>query len=85
MYPKALLTNHQMEDDLETHLEEVHLEEIRLDNHLSIHLLDFINGSTWPAYVHTTMVSTTYYATCITTNHQFAIQEVIISNLCQRH
>jgi hypothetical protein len=46
MYPKALLSNHQMEDDLETHLEEVHSEDIRLENHLSIHLLDFINGST---------------------------------------
>jgi hypothetical protein len=44
MYPKVLLTNHWMEDNLETHLEEVHLEEIFLENHLLIHLLDLMDG-----------------------------------------
>jgi len=44
MYPKVLLTNHQMEDNLETHREEVHLEEIYLEIHLSIHLLDLMDG-----------------------------------------
>jgi hypothetical protein len=44
MYPKVLLTNHRMEDNLETHLEEVHLEEIHLEDHHSIHLLDLMDG-----------------------------------------
>jgi len=53
MYPKVLLTNHWMEDNLETHLEEVDPEEIRLENHLSFHSLDLIDGNTGLAYVHT--------------------------------
>jgi hypothetical protein len=34
MYQEVLLTNHWMEDNLETHLEEVHPEEICLEDHL---------------------------------------------------
>ncbi len=41
--------------------------------------------STWPPYVYATMVLTTYYTTCTKTNNQVAIQEVTISNLCQRY
>jgi hypothetical protein len=44
MYPKVLLTNHQMEDNLEIHMEEVHLEEIHPEDHLLIHLLDLMDG-----------------------------------------
>jgi hypothetical protein len=33
MYPKVLLTNNWMEDNLEIHMEKVHLEEIRLEDH----------------------------------------------------
>jgi len=48
MYLKILLTNHQMEDNMETnlktHLEEVHLKEIYLENHYSIHMLDHSDG-----------------------------------------
>jgi hypothetical protein len=44
MYPKVMLTNHQMEDNLKIHLEEVHLEEIRLNNHLLIHMLNILDG-----------------------------------------
>jgi hypothetical protein len=39
-----MLINHQMEDKLEIHLEEVHLEEICLKNHLLIHLLNLLDG-----------------------------------------
>jgi hypothetical protein len=42
--PRGYTTNHWMEDNLETHLEEVHMEEIRLENHLLIHLLDLMDG-----------------------------------------
>jgi hypothetical protein len=38
MYPKVLLTNHWMEDNLE-----IHLEEIRLEDHPFIHLLKYLN------------------------------------------
>jgi hypothetical protein len=38
MYLEVLLTNHQMEDNVETHLEEVDPDEIHLENHLLIHL-----------------------------------------------
>jgi hypothetical protein len=44
MYLEVLLTNHWMEDNMKTHLEEVHLEEILLEYHLSIHLLDLMDG-----------------------------------------
>ncbi len=44
MYPKVLLTNHRMEDNLETHLEEVHLEDIGLEDHPLIHMLDHLDG-----------------------------------------
>jgi pantothenate kinase len=44
MYPKVLITNHQMEDNLKTHLEEVNLKEIRLESHLLIHLLYPLDG-----------------------------------------
>jgi hypothetical protein len=33
-----------MEDNLKFHLNEVHSEEIYLENHLSIHLLDLLEG-----------------------------------------
>ncbi len=42
--PKGLITNHQMEDNLETHLVEVHLEEICRKSNPSIHLLDLLDG-----------------------------------------
>ncbi len=38
------ITKHQMKDNLEIHMEEVHLEEIFLENHLSIQLLDLMDG-----------------------------------------
>jgi hypothetical protein len=44
MYPKVLLTNHRMEDNLETQLKKIHPKEVYLENHLSIHLLDFMDG-----------------------------------------
>ncbi len=44
IYLEILFINHQMEVNLEVHLEEVHPEEIRLENHLSIHLLDLLDG-----------------------------------------
>jgi hypothetical protein len=44
MYLEVLFTNHQMEDNLKTHLEEVHLEEIHLEDHHSIHMLDHSDG-----------------------------------------
>ncbi len=44
MYLEVLLTNHRMEDNLKTHLEEVHLEEIHLEDQLLIHLLDLMDG-----------------------------------------
>jgi hypothetical protein len=33
-----------MEDNLETHVEEIYPEEIHLENHLLIHLLDLLDG-----------------------------------------
>jgi hypothetical protein len=33
-----------MEDNLNTHLEEVHMEEIYMEDHLLIHLLDLMDG-----------------------------------------
>jgi hypothetical protein len=44
MYPEVLLSNHKMEGNLETHLEEVHPEEIRLESHMLIHMLDILDG-----------------------------------------
>jgi hypothetical protein len=44
MYLEVLLTNHQKEDNLETHLDEVHPKEILLKDHHSIHLLDQMDG-----------------------------------------
>jgi hypothetical protein len=44
MYLEILLTNHQMENNLEIHLEEVHLKEIHLEDHHLIHLLDHLDG-----------------------------------------
>ncbi len=41
---KVLITNHRKENNLETHLEEIHPEEIHLENHLLIHLLDLLDG-----------------------------------------
>jgi hypothetical protein len=41
MYPKFLLINHQMEDNLDIHLREVHLKEIHLEDHLLIHGFKF--------------------------------------------
>jgi hypothetical protein len=38
MYLEVLLTNHRMEDNLKTHLEEVHIEEIHLEDHHSNHI-----------------------------------------------
>ncbi len=43
MYLEVLFTNHQMEDNLKTHLEDVHPEEIRLEDHLLIHQLDLMD------------------------------------------
>ncbi len=43
IYLKVLITNHQMEDNLEIHLEEVHLEKIHQESHPSIHLLDLLD------------------------------------------
>ncbi len=44
IYPKDLINNHRMEDNLEIHLEEFHLEQIRLESHLLIQLLDILDG-----------------------------------------
>ncbi len=44
MYLEVPFTNHKMEDNLETHMEEIHSEEIRRKSHLSIHLLDLMDG-----------------------------------------
>jgi hypothetical protein len=44
MYLEVLFINHWMEDNLETHLEEVHPEEIHFKNHLLIHLLNLLDG-----------------------------------------
>jgi hypothetical protein len=44
MYLENLLTNHWMEDNLETHLEEVYPKEIYLEEHHSIHMLDLLDG-----------------------------------------
>jgi hypothetical protein len=38
------MTNHRMEDNLETHLYKVHLEEICLEDHVLIDLLDLMDG-----------------------------------------
>ncbi len=43
MYLEILLTNHWMEDNLETHLEEVHSKKNLLEDHLLIHLLDLMD------------------------------------------
>ncbi len=39
-----MLINHQMEDNLEIHLEEVHPDEIHLEEHPLIYMLDHSNG-----------------------------------------
>jgi hypothetical protein len=44
MYLEDLLTNHQIEDNLETRLEEVHLKSICLESHLLVHMLDIFDG-----------------------------------------
>ncbi len=44
MYLEVLFINHQMEDNLEIHLEEVHSKDNRLENHHLIHLLDDLDG-----------------------------------------
>ncbi len=44
MYLDILIINHQMEDNLKIHPEEVHLEEIRRESHLLIHLLHLLDG-----------------------------------------
>jgi hypothetical protein len=44
MYPNVLITNHEMEDNLEIHLKEIHPKEIHLESHLLIHLLDLLDG-----------------------------------------
>ncbi len=44
MYLEVLFTKHQMEDNLEIHLEEIHPKEIYLESHLLIHLLDLMDG-----------------------------------------
>jgi len=53
-YLEVFITNHQMEDNLEINLEEVHLEGIHLESHLSIHLLDLLDGRhlTWTCSCH---------------------------------
>ncbi len=43
MNPKVLLTNDRMEDNLETHLEEVHPKEIHLEDHHLNRMLDHLN------------------------------------------
>jgi hypothetical protein len=71
MYLEVLLTNHQMEDKLETHLEEVHLE----DHHL-IHMLDHMDGQ------HLTHACLYHHGinnccvTCTKTNNQATIQKL---------
>jgi hypothetical protein len=68
MNQKVIFTNHQMEDNLETHLE-VHLEEIHFEDHLLIHMLDLLDGQ---HLTHTCLYHhgiTTYYATYIRTNN----------------
>ncbi len=44
MYLDILIINHQMKDNLKTHLEEVYPEEIRMESQLLIHLLDLLDG-----------------------------------------
>ncbi len=44
MYLNIIIINHQMKDNLEIHLEEVHSEEIRQENHLLIHLFHLLDG-----------------------------------------
>ncbi len=44
MYPKVLLTNHRMEDNLEIHIEEVHPKKILPEDQFLIHLLDLMDG-----------------------------------------
>jgi hypothetical protein len=44
MYLEVMLTNYQMEDNLEIHMEKVHLKEIRLEDHHLIHMLDHSDG-----------------------------------------
>ncbi len=44
MYLNILFINHQMEDNLEIHLEEVHMEEICPKDHYLIHPLDLMEG-----------------------------------------
>jgi hypothetical protein len=41
---EVLLIIHQMEDNLEIHMEEVHLEEIHLEDKHLIHVLDHLDG-----------------------------------------
>jgi hypothetical protein len=85
MYLEVLLTNYWMEDNLEIHLKEIHSKEIHLEDHHLIHMLDLTNAQHLTHACLTTMVSTTYCTTCTITNNQAALQEPIISNLCQRH
>jgi hypothetical protein len=44
MYLEVLFTNQQMEDNLKTHMEEVHIEEIYSEDHPLIHLFNRSNG-----------------------------------------
>jgi hypothetical protein len=44
MYLDVMFTNHQMEDNLKIHLEEVHPYKICLNNHLLIHMLNILDG-----------------------------------------
>jgi hypothetical protein len=44
MYPNILIINHQMEDNLEIHLEAIHPKEIHQENHLLIHMLHLLDG-----------------------------------------
>jgi hypothetical protein len=44
MYLEVLLTDNQMDNKLETHLEEVHPKEIHLEDHHFIHMLDHMDG-----------------------------------------
>jgi hypothetical protein len=53
--------------------------------HPLIHYWIVWMANTWPTYVYTTMVSTTYCIICTITNNQTTIHEATISNLCQRH